>query len=301
MIMSSRLLPGDPMPDLRLAESLTDDALGSVMSDQVRAVVLWNAGCGHCLPVIRALSALSAEHGVTCYAVAVMVQSLERAAAVAGGSPCEAIFALEEQATTPSILRRGFMTRHWLEASGQRGVPAGFIVDEANRIAWMGHPVHAGPILLQILRGEWDIHAARRERLAKVSDEAVRLEQYRVDILEASVTGEQATALALIAQAEAELRSAIDNAEFLMMKLYVLFDEPDKHDLATELYARASDFFPADIFYQLRLASAMIGRMPAHRPGLLLVVDHLNRIERQWAESGEEDEPNSRQKLLLHR
>ncbi|KQR69366.1 hypothetical protein ASG03_09340 [Rhizobium sp. Leaf341] len=43
MSQFSRLLPGDPAPELRLSRGLVGDVLRPVVSDQLRLVVLWTA------------------------------------------------------------------------------------------------------------------------------------------------------------------------------------------------------------------------------------------------------------------
>lgn len=44
----------------------------------------------------------------------------------------------------------------WMQASGQRGIPASFLVDKAGKIAWIGHPMGADLPLAMILDGSWD-------------------------------------------------------------------------------------------------------------------------------------------------
>jgi hypothetical protein len=35
------------------------------------------------------------------------------------------------------------MSKTWLEAAGQDGIPCAFIVDGAGKIAWIGHPMES--------------------------------------------------------------------------------------------------------------------------------------------------------------
>ncbi|TCM58140.1 hypothetical protein C8J36_10138 [Rhizobium sp. PP-F2F-G48] len=296
----SRLLPGDPAPELRLSRGLVEDVLQPVVSDQLRLVVLWNGGCPGCLPFIRDLAEISASHGVPCYGVAVMVIHVDRTAVKAKSIPSKAVLALEEPTPEASVLSRGWVTRHWLEASGQDGVPAGFIVDRTNRIAWMGPATHIEPILKRILRGEWNIDAARTEWQAKVSDDSVRLLQYRRDILEATITGDVATASSLVKQAETELPSALGDAEFNILKLQTIVDGPDPDDHATRFYIEASDRFPTDVDAQMRLAAVIVRDMPLNMEALKAILDRLQRVERQWRSSTEADRPFLIFQVRLH-
>ncbi|WP_156466905.1 hypothetical protein [Rhizobium sp. Leaf384] len=229
-----------------------------------------------------------------------MVIHVDRTAVKAKSIPSKAVLALEERTPEASVLSRGWVTRHWLEASGQDGVPAGFIVDRTNRIAWMGPATHIEPILKRILRGEWNIDAARTEWQAKVSDDSVRLLQYRRDILEATVTGDVATASSLVKQAETELPSALGHAEFNILKLQAIVDGPDPDDHATRFYIEASDRFPTDVDAQLRLAAVIVRDTPLNIEALKAVLDRLQRLERQWRSSTEADRPFPIFQVRLH-
>src|SRR6266496_2809892 len=40
------------------------------------------------------------------------------------------------------------MAQTWMEAAGQNGIPAAFVVDKRGIIAWIGHPIHLKEDLL---------------------------------------------------------------------------------------------------------------------------------------------------------
>ena len=54
------------------------------------------------------------------------------------------------------------MSRPWMLAAGQNGIPCTFIVDQANKVAWIGHPNGMDKPLADIVAGTWDISAAAK-------------------------------------------------------------------------------------------------------------------------------------------
>lgn len=56
-----------------------------------------------------------------------------------------------------------FMVVDWMEASGERGIPKTFVVDEKGKLAWIGHPKDLVEVLQKIVAKSWD----NREELAR--------------------------------------------------------------------------------------------------------------------------------------
>jgi len=44
----------------------------------------------------------------------------------------------------------------WMQAAGQRGIPASFLVDQSGKIAWIGHPGSLDVPLAAVVAGTWD-------------------------------------------------------------------------------------------------------------------------------------------------
>jgi thiol-disulfide isomerase/thioredoxin len=56
-------------------------------------------------------------------------------------------------------------TKDYMEASGERGLPAVFIVGRTGEIEWIGHPLYMDTPVERVLAGEWDREKEfRRER-----------------------------------------------------------------------------------------------------------------------------------------
>jgi hypothetical protein len=65
---------------------------------------------------------------------------------------------------------KGYMAINWMQAAGQNGIPAAFIVGKDGKIAWIGHPggLNAG-LLSDVVAGTFD--PAKEEAKKKASKE----------------------------------------------------------------------------------------------------------------------------------
>jgi hypothetical protein len=89
----------------------------------------------------------------------------------------------------------GTMAKTWMEASGQEGIPASFIVNAAGQVAWIGHPGQIDQPLEQIVAGKWDMVAAVNEskkQAAKAAEDRANQEILQTEgkaLQEAFMTG----------------------------------------------------------------------------------------------------------------
>lgn len=312
----ARLLPGDPAPELRVsrwfigetedgspsphrpatdpdAEAI-DPSVDVIRFDQPGLVVLWNAGCSACLPAIRDLAEVGARHGVLCYGVAVMVHDVETTGQIALSTPSKARLALEERPHQPAAFSRGWVTRRWLEPSGQNVIPTAFAINRNGVIARIGQPDELEAVLPDLLSSEWDVEAERRRWASVVSDDTVHAIRTRMDAMDLLVEGEAPSALATIENAERRWPSVMQERELSYTKLEVLIANPDREDEAVAHYAWTAETFGDDRHFQLRLASWVLARM-ASEPALAIVIEHLSALESVAAKGDEND--NEQDKL----
>jgi thiol-disulfide isomerase/thioredoxin len=68
----------------------------------------------------------------------------------------------------------GTMSKSWMEAAAQEGIPTAFVIGKDAKIAWIGHPSEMDEPLAQVVAGKWDAkaHAAKA---AKAEGEINRL------------------------------------------------------------------------------------------------------------------------------
>ena len=76
--------------------------------------------------------------------------------------------ALDDTRTNPA----GAMAAGWMEAAGVETIPLTFIVDQAGKIAWIGHPMELDPVLKQIKAGTFDAQAtaARQAKIVAMNE-----------------------------------------------------------------------------------------------------------------------------------
>ncbi|PSJ57654.1 hypothetical protein [Pseudaminobacter soli (ex Li et al. 2025)] len=294
--MTTRLLPGDRAPGLRLSRLFNQrQPLFEVTFNRLSAVVLWNAGCAGCLPAVGEIAELGAVQNVPCYGVAVMVRDIERTAAAAEMGSQKAIMALEERPSAVSGLARGWVTRHWLEASGQPGLPAAFLIDGRGVIAWMGDPAEIRDVLPALANGTWDIEAARERWRAAVSDDEIAQLRIVRDVTDALVGGQVTTARELIAGAERQTPSIISDPQFNVLKLQVLAALPDCEAGAVSHYVVAATRFPEDERFQSSLAAIIVANFHKNTTALRTVIDHLSVFDARSADGADSPPDGSMQ------
>jgi hypothetical protein len=81
-----------------------------------------------------------------------------------------------------------FMTTGWFNASGAVGIPAAFVVNQEERVAWIGLPDRLEDVLPKVLNRSLDIEKASAERISNMRWEALISsyllpESYRFDFL----------------------------------------------------------------------------------------------------------------------
>ena len=285
------LLVGDPAPGIRLVEFLKGAPLPDLELGKVYVLEFWATWCGPCRTNMPHLSEMQDKYLQAIFiGVAVTEPDIEAVKAFVAemGDQIRFRIAIEELLTGRSGREGGWMTKHWLEASYQRGIPAAFIVNRAGQIAWIGHPIELEEPLAAVINGNCDLGGkaqAHREMLAETHvRQKFHLQQ---EIKKARAADNGANIAAVIDKAITA--NPILEKEFGAQKLNELMKDPGSKSSALYYAAYLIDGVCHEDAQALLLLSVVLFKLegaPLQGDGLALASDFvrlavkaMNRIE----------------------
>jgi thiol-disulfide isomerase/thioredoxin len=149
---------GDPAPELKVSKWLRGDEVKSFEKDKIYVVEFWATWCGPCIVMMPHLADLQDEYkakGVTFIGFTTTNprnNSEEKVTTfVEKRKKLTYTFAMSDNSDTNTA---------WMQASGQRGIPCCFVVDQKGNIAYIGHPMLLDEVLPKVVAGEWKYEKA---------------------------------------------------------------------------------------------------------------------------------------------
>jgi len=253
---------GDPAPLLEV-DWVRGDPSEPGDGGPAHIVEFWATWCGPCIHAMPHLSELQSHYAESD--LRVVGVSIDR-------EPTRVVRTFLDE--HPEIITyavahdtRQRVSRSWMDAAGQQGIPASFIVGRDGRIAWIGHPMSPefDSIVERVVAGEYDVNAQIRER----QDEAFRLEQAKELETEMSrlwSEGETEKAVGMIDQLIELAPSEYSGLAVRKAEIYA-YETPDYDKCAQFASSMAHEYFEDDsqTLYSLAVITTSIAGDDAGR------------------------------------
>jgi thiol-disulfide isomerase/thioredoxin len=180
---SAELKIGDPAPKLQTGEWVQGDPVKEFDKDHVYVVEFWATWCGPCRATIPHLDKLHEElkdKGVVFIGQDVWERDEAKVKPFVTemGDKMSYRVAMDDK----SKEEKGFMAVNWMEAAGQNGIPAAFVVGKDSKIAWIGHPAGlTSEILTSVAEGKFD--SAKAAEIAAKQKEKEKASRERQQVI----------------------------------------------------------------------------------------------------------------------
>jgi thiol-disulfide isomerase/thioredoxin len=153
---------GDAAPAMQVRQWLKGNPVNSFEKGKVYVVEFWATWCKPCIAGMPHLSELAAQYKSKVTIAGISI--LERAGTTIGTLDSFVAKMGNKMAYNIGAEDSNYMAKRWLNASGERGIPLAYVIDQQGRIAWIGLPRLLDTVLPKVIAGKWDIAAAAAGR-----------------------------------------------------------------------------------------------------------------------------------------
>lgn len=163
---------GDEAPPLKVDRWMKGVPIQRFAKGQVYVIEFWATWCGPCRQAMPHLSELAKKYAGKATFVGVDIWEDEHPA------PGENLKARADKFVKEMGDRMsynvcaasddGFMTARWMQAAGQDGIPATFVIGKDSKVVWIGHPDYLDAILPQVLDAKFDINSFAAKKNAEI-------------------------------------------------------------------------------------------------------------------------------------
>lgn len=240
---SKLLAVGSDAPALKVGSWVKGSPVASFEKGKIYVVEFWATWCGPCKKTIPHLTELAKlyKDKVTVVGVSVWESDENHLTAVKAFVDKMGDKMVYSVAVDDKHGDQGSMSKTWMKASEQDGIPVAFIVTGEGKIAWIGHPAEMDAPLKQIVEGKFDVNQAAKDAKAKGEKAAVeQAEQASMmkafkPIQEAMDNGENAKAITGIDELAIKYPNFADRLLPLKFRLQIDSDEAGAYVTARKL------------------------------------------------------------------
>ncbi len=208
---------GDPAPKLEVKEFVKGDPVKQLEKGKVYVVEFWATWCGPCRATIPHLTELQKKHkDVTVIGVSIAEQDPGKVKPFVQEMGEKMDYRVATDAVPEGKKASdGAMSKNWMDAAGQQGIPTAFIVNADNLIAWIGHPAEMDEPLAKVAAGQWDVKAAAARFKEEMAAQR-KMQAITAKLRQAQQKGDKAllTAIDEILKEDPKLESRLAGAKF---------------------------------------------------------------------------------------
>ncbi|HEY3780244.1 MAG TPA: TlpA disulfide reductase family protein [Fimbriimonadaceae bacterium] len=163
---------GDPAPTVSVEGWAQGTPVAQFEKGKVYVLEFWATWCGPCFQAMPHLSELSKKYaGKVVFTGVDVWEDVHGSDGIAPSVKVEKFLKDNPGRMSYNVAvdgKAGLMASHWLQAAGQNGIPASFVVDQDGKIAWIGHPEGGlETVVGQVVEGKFDPKAFAEERRKK--------------------------------------------------------------------------------------------------------------------------------------
>ncbi len=183
---ATKLRPGMAAPELKAAKWVKGSKIDKLEKGKVYVVEFWATWCGPCKVSIPHLTELAKKFKGKVTFIGMDIWETdpdEKATLDKNGVPefyAEVDKFVKEMGDKMDYnvaidTTDGHMTKKWMEAAGEDGIPSAFVIDQDGKIAWIGHPMGGlDDVVSKVVAKKWDTAAeAKKQEEAAKKEEAL--------------------------------------------------------------------------------------------------------------------------------
>ena len=174
---AAKLGVGSKAPAIKVAKWLKGAPVTTFAKGKVYVVEFWATWCSPCRTTIPHLTDLAKKYKGKATFVGVSVSEAEPGAKLASYAPKVATFVKQMGGKMNYVVAldgpQATMSKTWMDAAGQQGIPTAFVVNQEGKVVWIGHPMgELDAVVGSVIAGKFDMKSAKIAADQKVAEEA---------------------------------------------------------------------------------------------------------------------------------